>query len=78
MIEIKYINSKDCNDNASVAFGDEATVSEVLFGLIRICKFAGYSEKSFDYIVKEANNAKIDDVYSFENYLEDVNFERRG
>ena len=78
MIEIKYINSKDCKDNASVVFNDGATVSEVLFGLIRICKFAGYSEKSFDYIVKEANNTEIDDSYSFENYLEDVNFERRG
>ena len=57
MIEISYYDDTKndvMNARCNVCIDDsEATLSEVVSGLIKVAKFAGYSSLSFDNIVTE-------------------------
>ena len=58
MIEISYYNDDTENDNIKAqcnVFVDdsEATLANVVSGLIKVAKFAGYNSLSFDNLVTE-------------------------
>lgn len=58
MIEISYYNDGAENDvtnaRCSVCIDDnEATLADVVSGLIKVAKFAGYNSLSFDNLVTE-------------------------
>ena len=53
MIEISYRNDEK-DETCSVFIDDnESSLAEVISGLIKVTKFAGYSSLSFDNIVTE-------------------------
>ena len=82
MIEISY---HDGDSQANVSFNNDASLMEILSGVIKICKFAGYSNESFDRIVMDYAEEVLNDrgvivpekehkdsrEYSFEDFLFD-------
>ena len=60
MIKISYepdkyddVDATFGNGKCEVCFDDKAVLVEVLYGFIKVCEFAGYHSKSFDYILNE-------------------------
>ena len=77
MFTINYNDDfNNVESESSVSFSKDANLIEIIYGFIKICKFAGYSEKSFDHIIdefiesrKEAD--KYDMKYRFVDYIDD-------
>lgn len=74
MFVVRYFSDENDEEsgvaNATVRLEDTATLSEVLLGFVRVCKFAGYYGDSFDLIVKRAAK-ELSEEYSFEDFLID-------
>ena len=71
MIEISYTDDGDPRkSNCDIYFDDEATLTDVLYGFIKVCEFAGYSAGSFDCIVEGMEEGE-----SFKDYITDCVYE---
>ena len=73
MIKISYepdkhdeVDAAFGNGECEVCFDDKAVLVEALYGFIKVCEFAGYGAKSFDYILDEYEKGD-----SFKNYILD-------
>lgn len=73
MIKISYepdkhdnVDSIFGNGKCEICFDDEAVLTAVLYGFIKVCEFAGYCSESFDNILEE-----YDKEESFKDYCMD-------
>ena len=70
MIKISYEPDKHDtvygNGKCEICFDGESVLTEVMYGFIKVCEFAGYSVESFDRIVKG-----MEDGESFKDYIID-------
>lgn len=79
MIKISYTNNNKSEDtvlNGKVKLSNDASLIEIMDGLVKICQFAGYSENSFDNMIDDFIEArqemKAHDIkYRFIDYLID-------
>lgn len=55
MIKIEYVDESNANNRATQVFSDEASLTQVLAGLVRVTEFATYSNKSYDHILSVAS-----------------------
>lgn len=67
MIKLEYVGEVN-NEKYTVEIDNEANVREVLYFVVKLCEAAGYSAKSFDYVVKDAAS-NISDGYGFKDFL---------
>ena len=71
MIEISYTDDRDPRKSyCDVQFDDDVTLDKVLYGFIKVCEFAGYSDRSFDNIIKGMEEGE-----SFKDYITDCVYE---
>ena len=71
MIEIRYTNGVE--ESATIMIDDKETfLTEVLYDLVKVVEFAGFSAESFDFMIKRYMKYKEEDkTYTFKEFLQD-------